>query len=139
MTRAERARIVAKCIAAEKSAAPDTPYPTGWFLPRHTIPKREDVVDWLVWALFCATTTSDRSLVGEHHGEEIDGYIEEVEKLVGKRLEPGRDGGVRSMRITFDPVSMLHRPLVWYSVCFFQFNFLSFELPDDLFFLFERL
>src|SRR5271155_3633975 len=27
------------------------------------------------------------------------------------------DSGVRSMRITLDPVTMLHRPLVWYSVC----------------------
>lgn len=121
MSREERRRIFAKCIAAEKASNNSaTPYPTGWFLPRNTIPKREDAVDWLLWALFSPTVTrSDGSLV-EAYKEEIDGYIEEIEKILGTRLEPGTDSGIRSMRITLDPVTMLHRPLVWYSVCVTQ-------------------
>jgi hypothetical protein len=115
LSREERRRIFAKCIAAEHASnISATPYPTGWFLPKNTIPKREDAVDWLLWALFSPTVT--RSDV---EGE-IDGYIEEIEKILGTRLEPGRDSGIRSMRITLDPVTMLHRPLVWYSVCVIQ-------------------
>lgn len=113
MSREERRRIFDKCIAADNSSSV-TPYPTGWFLPKNTIPKREVAIDWLLWALF-STTRSD-GLV-EEHKEEIDGYIEEIEKLLGTRLEPGTDDGVRSLRITLDPVTMLHRPLIWYSVC----------------------
>ncbi|KAF8811418.1 hypothetical protein BYT27DRAFT_7336185 [Phlegmacium glaucopus] len=119
LTREERRRIFAKCVAAANtsdSAATPTPYPTGWFLPKNTIPKREDVIDWLLWALFSATTTiRDGSLV-EENKEEIDGYIEEVEQLLGRKLESGGDSCLRSMRITLDPVGMLHRPLVWYSI-----------------------
>ena len=116
MSREERRRIFAKCIAAEHtSSITPYPYPTGWFLPKNTIPKREDVIDWLLWALFSGTRSD--GLV-EDHKEEIDGYIEEIEKNLGTRLELGTGTGVRSLRITLDPVTMLHRPLVWYSVCY---------------------
>lgn len=77
--------------------------------------------------------------------EELDGYIERIEKAIGRTLEEDaldegevyvhrlprvdeetgrhresqrRKDGVRSMRITLDPVQMLHRPLLWYSVSF---------------------
>jgi hypothetical protein len=114
LSKEERRRIFAKCIAAENtSSIAPYPYPTGWFFPKNTIPKREDVIDWLLWALF--STTRLDGLV-EEHKEEIDGYIEEIEKLLGTRLVPGTDSGVRSLRITLDPVTMLHRPLIWYSV-----------------------
>jgi hypothetical protein len=121
LNREERLRIFAKCIAAERAyndGTTTTPYPTGWFLPKNKIPKREDAIDWLLWALFSPTATrSDGSFVEEYQ-EEIDGYIEEIEKILGRKLEPGTDTGVRSMRITLDPVTMLHRPLIWYSVCY---------------------
>ena len=114
MSREERRRIFAKCIAAEHtSSITPYPYPTGWFLPKNTIPKRDDVIDWLLWALFSGTRSD--GLV-EDHKEEIDGYIEEIEKNLGTRLELGTGTGVRSLRITLDPVTMLHRPLIWYSV-----------------------
>ena len=107
-------------MSSGSGATSTTPYPTGWFLPKNTIPKRQDAVNWLLWALFPTTTTTATRLDGslaEEHKEEIDGYIEEIEKLVGRRLEEGTDSHVRSMGITLDPVIMLHRPLVWYSVC----------------------
>lgn len=122
LTKEERRRIFAKCIAAENacndSGATATPYPTGWFLPKNTIPKRQDAIDWLLWALFSTSTTATRldGSLAEEYEEEIDGYIKEIEKLVGRPLEEGTDSGVRSMRITLDPVTMLHRPLIWYSI-----------------------
>lgn len=77
------------------------------------------MIDWLLWALFSPTAAarSDGYLDGEYK-EEINGYIEEIEKILGTRLQSGTDSGVQSMRITLDPVTMLHRPLVWYSVCY---------------------
>jgi hypothetical protein len=129
LSREERRRIFAKCIAADNSSSTtQSPYPTGWFLPENTIPKREVAVDWLLWALF-STTRSD-GLV-EEHKEEIDGYIEEIERILGTRLEPGTDDGARSLRITLDPVTMLHRPLIWYSVCYSSTGF--FRLTDSWF------
>lgn len=116
MSREERRRIFAKCIAAENASSNNTPYPTGWFLPKSTIPKRQDAIDWLLWALFSPAAALSNGLA-EEHKEEIDGYIEEIEKHLGTRLKPGTDSSVRSLRITLDPVTMLHRPLIWYSVC----------------------
>jgi hypothetical protein len=128
LSRDERRRIFAKCLAAENasSSTSNTPYPTGWFLPKNTIPKREDAIDWLLWALFSPATTRSNGLA-EEHKEEIDGYIEEIEKLLGTRLKPGTDNGVRSLRITLDPVTMLHRPLIWYSVCYSSTGFFFFD------------
>jgi hypothetical protein len=48
--------------------------------------------------------------------EEIGEYIDIVEKSLGRKLEPGRTPGVESLRLSFDPVYMLHRPLIWYMV-----------------------
>jgi hypothetical protein len=118
LSREERRRIFDKCIASGNAPSNhDTPYPIGWFLPKNTIPNREDAIDWLFWALFSPATTRSDGFV-EDYKEEIDGYIEEIEKRLGTRLKPGSDSGVRSFRITLDPVAMLHRPLIWYSVCY---------------------
>jgi hypothetical protein len=124
LTREQRRRVFSKCIAAEKNVTSSTatPYPTGWFLPNNTMPKRQDVVDWLLWAVFPTPTTCGGGgslAVQEEYREEIDGYIEEIEKLLGRSLEERTDNnGIRSMRITLDPVTMLHRPLIWYFVCY---------------------
>lgn len=74
-------------------------------------------MDWLLWALF---STSREQTNIEEHQEELMGYIESIERLLGTPLEPGRSNAqLRSMRITLDPVKMLHRPLLWYFVsCF---------------------
>jgi hypothetical protein len=42
--------------------------------------------------------------LAEEHKEEIDGYNEEIEKLLGTRLKPGTYCGVRSLRSTIDLV-----------------------------------
>ncbi|KDQ50228.1 hypothetical protein JAAARDRAFT_74302 [Jaapia argillacea MUCL 33604] len=48
--------------------------------------------------------------------EEIEGYLKIMGDSIGHPLEPGRNDKVQSMTLTFDPVLMLHRPLVWYSI-----------------------
>jgi hypothetical protein len=68
----------------------------------------------VLWAIF----SSDREHASLEWQEEIDSYVTSIEKLLGRKLEPGRNGDVKSMRLTLDPVVMLHRPLVWYGVSF---------------------
>ena len=48
--------------------------------------------------------------------EEIDGYVREVENILGRRLEAGYSEEAKSLRLTFDPVVTLHRPIPWYLV-----------------------
>ena len=58
--------------------------------------------------------------------EELNEYLDAIETKTGVTIEDGysRDQGVRSMRISLDPVAMLHRPLLWYFVraCHQSFN-----------------
>lgn len=84
----------------------------GWFRSPSNV-KREDVREWLLWALF-ASEPSD-ALLDEWH-DELEGYIKTIETTLGTKFEEGRTGKAESMRLPFDPVQMIHRPLVWYAV-----------------------
>ncbi|KAF8967355.1 hypothetical protein BDZ97DRAFT_1804672 [Flammula alnicola] len=111
LTRVERQLIFNRCIEAGRpGSSTDAPYPTGWFLPNN-----KDVIDCLLWALF-SSSREETSI--EDYREELEGYLKEIEKIVGKELDEGHSSGdgLRSMRITLDPVLMLHRPLIWYMV-----------------------
>ncbi|KAH7231338.1 uncharacterized protein BKA55DRAFT_582306 [Fusarium redolens] len=48
---------------------------------------------------------------------ELEEYTQEIEKLLGKKLEPGR-GNAKCLRLTLEKVEMLHRSLTWY-LCVF--------------------
>lgn len=85
-------------------------YISGWFFSAEF--KRENVVDWLLWALFSATR--DTCLV--EWEEEIEEYLSMIEVILDRKLAPGYNAGARCMRPTLDSVSMLHRPLIWYLV-----------------------
>lgn len=52
----------------------------------------------------------------ENWEKEIEDYVQMIEKLIGHKLEDGRDERVRCMKITMDPIVTLHRPLFWYLV-----------------------
>jgi len=39
-----------------------------------------------------------------------------VEDMIGYKLEDGWNSGVQCMKVTLDPVKMLHRPFLWYMV-----------------------
>lgn len=70
------------------------------------------MVEWILWALFSA---NGDGLQAEWE-QEIEGYISMIERLLGRELEPGWDDTIRCMKVSLDPVIMLHRPLIWYAV-----------------------
>ena len=109
LTRAERQTLFAKCFARVR----DTDLATGWFYfsPPHAI-RRENVVEWLLWAFFSAT----RDQLVEEWTDEIEEYIHAIEKLLGRKIEPGWNEEIKCMKVSLDPVFSLHRPLVWYLV-----------------------
>ncbi|KAF7976521.1 hypothetical protein HWV62_6341 [Athelia sp. TMB] len=87
-------------------------YPTGWFLTPDF--KREDVVHWILWALFSA----DRA--EPEWEQEINEYVSQIEDILDRKLERGSKEALatesKSMRLTFDPVVTLHRPFIWYTI-----------------------
>jgi hypothetical protein len=85
--------------------------------------QRENVVDWVLWALFA----SKREDALDEWREELDEYISSIEGILDRKLENGRNEDVKSMRVTFDPVRMLHRPLIWYMVSLFPGH--NFQCP----------
>ncbi|KAJ7084839.1 hypothetical protein B0H15DRAFT_847784 [Mycena belliarum] len=107
LSRSARQELFEKC-ASQMTAD----YPSGWFLPFNSEIKRENARDWILWALF-ASTPEHASPEWE---EEIDEYTSVVEKSLGRKLEPGRAHGVQSLRLSFDPIYALHRPLIWYMI-----------------------
>ncbi|TFK44047.1 hypothetical protein BDQ12DRAFT_717235 [Crucibulum laeve] len=48
--------------------------------------------------------------------DKLDEYVDRIENIMDKKLEEGSDERVKSMRVTVDPVVMLHRPLLWYFI-----------------------
>ncbi|KAF5554421.1 ribose-phosphate pyrophosphokinase [Fusarium phyllophilum] len=107
--RADRQKLFQQC----HDNIPDAgQYLRRWFrdAPEHEI-KRENVKDFFRWAFLnmedCDSTYDD----------ELDEYVEKLEELLGRKLEPGR-GEAKCLRMTLDKVEMLHRSLTWY-LCIF--------------------
>ncbi|KAH9848920.1 Alpha/Beta hydrolase protein [Lenzites betulinus] len=107
--REEREALFAKCFARVSHSE----MASGWFFsaPSDGI-KRENVIEWLLWALF----GSHRDGIQEEWVEELQGYVRKMEVLLGRELEQGWDETVRCMRVSLDPVVTVHRPLVWYII-----------------------
>ncbi|KAF5974756.1 hypothetical protein FBULB1_7627 [Fusarium bulbicola] len=103
--RADRQRLFQQCHDNILDAGH---YLRRWFrdAPEHEI-KRENVKDFFRWGFLnmedCDSTYDD----------ELEEYIEELEDLLGRKLEPGR-GDAKCLRMTLDKVEMLHRSLTWY-------------------------
>lgn len=70
---------------------------------------RQDVKEWLTWAFFNRGWEE-----GKNEGE-IEEFTLEFESMLHKDFRPGK-GTAKSLRLTIDPVEMLHRSLLWYSV-----------------------
>ena len=64
----------------------------------------------MIWALFPSET------MRPEWEEVVDGYVRGVKNILGRRLEAGYSEEAKSLRLTFDPVVMLHRPILWYLV-----------------------
>lgn len=86
--------------------------------------RRENVREFFRWALLDkgdeAKAGQGKAPVDEQtrseEEEELSEYVDGVQTLLGRTLEPGR-GSAKSLRLTVDKVKMLHRPVVWYLVC----------------------
>ena len=81
-----------------------------WFqnAPRSEI-KRENVEEFFCWAFF------NKKSPDPGDDEELEGYVLQLEEILGRKLESGR-GSATCLRLTLEPVGMLHRPLLWYTL-----------------------
>ncbi|KAH8674283.1 hypothetical protein BX600DRAFT_378444 [Xylariales sp. PMI_506] len=107
----ERARLFAKAL----SLVPDGElFVRKWMLnvPLEEV-RRENVKDWLMWALF--ERDSSGGYVGAEVDAELEQYLEEIEERLGLHFEPGRND-VEVLRLSFDPVIIQHRSLLFYSM-----------------------
>jgi hypothetical protein len=111
ISREEREKLFARCWATVQD--PET-YLSQWFLgAKKKDIKRDNVKEFLHWAFFNA----DR--VTEKDSEEVEMYLNEIERLLGRNLSPGR-GNAKVLRLTLDTVSCSHRSLFWYFVSHFS-------------------
>jgi hypothetical protein len=108
----QRRKIFQKCY--EHISDPEH-YLSIWFqnAPLTSI-RRENVKEFYAWALF------NKSSWGPDEDEELEGYVEKMEELLGWKLQAGR-GPAKPLRLTTDPVNILHRPLLWYLVRYIYF------------------
>ncbi|EPQ57705.1 hypothetical protein GLOTRDRAFT_71571 [Gloeophyllum trabeum ATCC 11539] len=105
----------------------NTAHTTGWFFScAFNDIKRENVMEWLLWAFFHCTG-QDKLKDWE---AELEQYVQQLEKAIGQRFDPGRNPSVMSMRTTLDPVMMVHRPLVWYMIVGFIDTYSSLRLAS---------
>lgn len=106
-SREQRRQAFQKCY--ENISDPEQ-YLSKWFLnaPLSTI-RRENVKEFYCWALF------NRSSWGPDEEQELDEYTDKIEEILGRKIQPGR-GSAKALRLTIDPVNILHRPLLWYTV-----------------------
>jgi hypothetical protein len=110
MSRAEREALFHKCADTMTSESI-----SGWFLrPSGRRICRDNVIDWLLWSLFSARTTE----IQQEWEEELDYYITTMGDYVGYPLEPGSKSDIQCLRLTQDPIHMVHRPFLWYMVRF---------------------
>ena len=107
LSKIERRELFELC---NKNIPDPEAYLQKWFLgaPKDEI-RRENLKEFFLWAFF-----SRGGLPGEDE-EELEEYIEAMEDLLGRRIDPGR-GSAKCLRLTLDPVDMMHRSLVWYWV-----------------------
>jgi hypothetical protein len=105
--RADRRKLFHQC---HKNIPNLSLYLRKWFrdAPESEI-KRENIREFFLWA-FLNTDKYDSA-----YEEELEEYTQEIEKLLGRKFEPGR-GSAKCLRLTLDKVEMLHRSLWWYLV-----------------------
>jgi len=107
LSKAERQRFFEKTQA---TISDGEAFFSLWFsgAPMRDI-RRENIKDFFAWSFLNA------GAYGPEDGEELEGYTNATEELLGRKLEPGRGKAV-PIRTTLDPVEMQHRPLLWYMI-----------------------
>ncbi|TIC92831.1 hypothetical protein CH35J_010579 [Colletotrichum higginsianum] len=111
MSRSQRARLFYKAL----SLVPDgEDFVRKWMLNAHMEDiRRENLKDWLLWALFEHDNTTNRPT--KEINAELDQYIDDAEETFGIKLRSGR-GKAEALRLSFDPVIIQHRSLFYYMV-----------------------
>ncbi|RKP12242.1 hypothetical protein BJ684DRAFT_11785 [Piptocephalis cylindrospora] len=110
VTRASRARLLDHCL----DNMIDPMYMlSGWFLgaPPASI-CRGNVEEWLAWALFFV----DPIHLTLREEQELTGYIDHFETLVGRSLPPGKNQDIRCIRLSLQPFRVIPRPLAYYGI-----------------------
>ena len=107
LSRKERHQLFRRC---HENVPHPRNYLSKWFLdaPLSEI-KRDNVQDFLRWAFL------NKQEPDPAEEEELEGYLDELQEMLGFRLEPGR-GNAKFLGLTIDPVDMLHRSITWYLV-----------------------
>jgi hypothetical protein len=104
----EERRKLFDCVKAEVTDPEQ--YIRGWFKGADVKDiRRKDVKEWLTWAFF------DRGWEEGKDEDEVEEYTLEIEGMLRRNFRPGK-GKVKPLRLTIDPVDMLHRSLLWYFV-----------------------
>jgi pimeloyl-ACP methyl ester carboxylesterase len=107
--RAERLALFNRCL----DNVPDTArYLRTWFLGADESDIRKDNVrEFISWAFFDRKPGNETT----EEVEELDQYIVEIERRIGRQLKPGR-GRAKSFRLTLDEVEVRYRSVVWYFI-----------------------
>jgi pimeloyl-ACP methyl ester carboxylesterase len=118
LTSAERKALFARCTAN----VPDGErYLKWWFLGAEPEDiKRDNVRDFFLWAFFGRKREDEelaegRNKLSEEDQQELEGYIDEAENLLGGNLQPGR-GKATALRLTFDSIETRYRTALWYFI-----------------------
>ncbi|KAA8899174.1 hypothetical protein FN846DRAFT_782440 [Sphaerosporella brunnea] len=107
----ERQALVNQCLST--ITAPEQ-YLSGWFHGA-TVSSihRENLAEFLSWAFLDLDQVPPR---GSEEAAEVDAYVRQFEEMLGTTLRSGYNPLVKSLRLTLDPVKMMHRSLVLYGV-----------------------
>jgi len=89
-----------------------TEYISEWFngAPFSEI-KMENLLEWAAASLF----NKELPECDAKEREELVGIIRFIEGVTGIRAKPGHNPNVRSLRLTIDPLRVVHRPLIMYA------------------------
>ncbi|THH13832.1 hypothetical protein EW146_g6434 [Bondarzewia mesenterica] len=107
MSQTERRELFDKCAKIMSARSMER-----WFSQTSSRVTRDNVTDWLLWALF---STHSGEILNEWQ-EELDHYTTVFAEVLGYPLERGSNTDLKTMRLTLDPVVMIHRPLLWYMI-----------------------
>jgi len=104
----ERQQLFDKCLRS----LPDLEsFLITWFKGRALRNVRaDDIKDLMAWA-FCYKTRGTPA-----DDDELNGYLDRAEKILGRTFRPGR-GLYRPSQVSTDPLNLQHRPFLFYVVC----------------------
>jgi len=106
-SRTERKKLFELC---KKNVSDPKAYIRGWFkgAPLDDV-GRDGVKLFLAWGFL------NKGTVDAEDEEELQEYLREMEELIGQDFKFG-NGKAQPLRLTFDPIELLHRSLLWYLV-----------------------